>query len=256
MAITPDNTADASDFIYEAEVDPTPSNDNGRVAKLEPYGGEERKIHPIFHPHKIDIFDANGVWTKPEGATYIIVELWGGGASGGSTNNNSQALGGGGGEYLRVEIPAYLLGATENVVVGQGGASVTGSNPGNNGGDSTFGTSIIFATANGGTANLGGTGGTELLSNPKKENGGNGGSPTVAGISTNIAGAGGGGIDGTSPNPFSNGGNSLLGGDGGDANATGNDGDPGQAPGGGGGAADLANSGAGANGRVRVTTIF
>lgn len=254
--IDPNEDILAEDFIDSSELDVTPANDNGRVPKLESFGGNNRKIHPTFHPQKIEVFDTSGTFTKDENATKIIVELWGAGASGGSTNNNSSAQGGGGGEYVITEIPAYLIGATEDVVVGVGGTPVTGSNPGNNGGDTTFGTSTIFAIANGGTGSSGGNGGGDLLSNPRLEIGGGGGSPTVPGLNKKIAGGGGGGIDGTSPNPFTAGATSVFGGNGGDANATGNNGDAGQAPGGGGGACDNATSGAGANGRVRITTIF
>lgn len=38
MAITPDSTAEASDFINQSEADPTPANDAGRVPKLESDG--------------------------------------------------------------------------------------------------------------------------------------------------------------------------------------------------------------------------
>lgn len=198
-------------------------------------------------------FNSSGTWTKPTGCKSILVELWGGGQSGSSTNNNSEAIGGVGGSYIQFEILANYLGATETVMVGVGGTPVTGSNTGVNGGNTSFGSSPVFGTAPGG-----GTGGTasELLPNPKSESGGTGGSSTVAGGGKNFAGGGGGGIDGTSPNPFTTGGNSVFGGDGGTANATGNNGTAGTAPGGGGGACDLATSGAGANGRAVITEFY
>lgn len=48
MAITPDSTAEAEDFIFESEADATPANDNGRVAKLQQYNGVDRQIHRAF----------------------------------------------------------------------------------------------------------------------------------------------------------------------------------------------------------------
>lgn len=263
MAINANSDILASDFINESEADATPANDNGRVPKLESFGGNDRKIHPTFHPQKIEVFDTSGTWTKDENAVRIIVELWGAGASGAHTNNNSTAFGGGGGEYVKFELPASVLASTEAATVGVGGVAVGPNNNGNLGGDSYFGTTVEFGRAKGGGAGTlsgvgsGGNAGVTTLSNPQKESGNNGSTASVVPASKVWAGGGGGTIDGTGPNPKTDGSLSLFGGDGGNANVPGVNGGNGSAPGGAGAGADSATlSGAGANGRIRITTIF
>lgn len=67
MAITPDQTAEASDFINESEADAVPANDAGRVPKLESDG----KLSPYF-VRGINRGDgSDGVLNIPSGTTYI-----------------------------------------------------------------------------------------------------------------------------------------------------------------------------------------
>jgi hypothetical protein len=111
----------------------------------------------------IQIFTADGTWTKPTGAGAVNVQLLGGGGGGGSGRNSSSTvtakhggLGGSGGGYLNITIDALLLSATESVVVGLGGAGgVASSGDGNSGGD---GQSTVFGNiiASGGKGGLGG----------------------------------------------------------------------------------------------------
>jgi hypothetical protein len=83
-------------------------------------------------------FGSTGTWTKPPGAKFITVEVWGGGGGGqsspapGSPTAFAQS-GGGGGGYMTRTYTADQLSATEPVVVGAGGVSGGGS-----GGQSTF----------------------------------------------------------------------------------------------------------------------
>lgn len=255
---------DETQFIFESEKDATPANDLGRIPKLEEVDGIGAKIARIFLPGTlVEEFTSTGAYIKKIGAKRVIVELWAGGASGAATNTNNKASGGGGGEYLKFELPASILASSEAVTIGAGGIAVSGGVAGNDGGDTTFGTTIIFGTANGGKAGvygsidaLGGTGATDTLSNPKSEDGGIGDNSDDVGGSAVWAGAGGGGIDGTGGTPVSLGGASEFGGDGGDANATSTNGDDGIVPSGGGGGADGATSGAGGGGKIRITTIF
>lgn len=65
--ITPDNTAEASDFIYESEADATPANDEGRVPKLEADG----KLSTFFLRRKFGGDGSDGALSISSGATNI-----------------------------------------------------------------------------------------------------------------------------------------------------------------------------------------
>lgn len=85
---------------------------------------------------------SSGNFTVPDGVTTLFVDAWGGGGSGANT-------GGAGGLSFSGKIGGRnftILSVTPNQIIpytiGVGGASVLGSNPGNNGGDTDFGTEI------------------------------------------------------------------------------------------------------------------
>lgn len=105
----------------------------------------------VFTGTNVQVFTANGTWTKPAGAQRVFVQVQaGGGAGGGAVTNisGSSAMGGGGGGggYVEAWFDASSLTSTEAVVVGAGGTGVSGA-AGNNGGNSTF----DILTANGGS---------------------------------------------------------------------------------------------------------
>lgn len=117
----------------------------------------------------------NSTWTKPEGLSYIILELVGGGAGGGGCYDRYAAAGGGGGEVvLSVIIAEAALGTTETITIGDGGdggiagAGITLANltDGFDGGATSFGSHVIAAGGKGGpkqnssATNPGGLGGT------------------------------------------------------------------------------------------------
>lgn len=219
-------------------------------------------------------------WTKPTNAKWVEVTVIGGGA-GGSSAGGFSPMGGGGGGYGFQRFDASVLGATETVVVGAGGAGTT-SAPATNGGFSTFGTSVLLR-ANGGSAGTGGSAGIGAV----KANGsisyagGNGGSSGGSGVDTatdpsprgGAAGNGGNGggfitnyvkAGGVAGNPGVAGSSTAagllyggVGGGGGNvaAAAGGNGGFPGGGGGGGGGSGAGAG-GNGAQGMVYVVTYF
>ena len=139
----------------------------------------------------VDVYTANGTWTKPGGLVFIVVEVQAGGGGGGTVYHITyQGAGsGGGGGYSKKTILAASLGATETVTVGaEGAGGATGANnPGSAGGTSSFGT---YISATGGA---GGEGGGMQV------NGGNGGSGSGGNI--NIAGGEGGTGGSSTDNP-------------------------------------------------------
>jgi hypothetical protein len=223
-------------------------------------------------------------WTKPSGAVYVCVELWGGGGSGGTdTGNQNASGGGGGGAYATHCYDADDLGGTETVTVGAGGAAVTGaSDNGNNGGASSFGSHVSVG---------GGVGGVYSVTDP---DGGDGGTVGSVGVDAffgqggeegvdhgNGSGNGGDGLysagGGSSQDGGDNGGDSIYGGGGGGGqNGTGgastfggaggagctgsSDAVAGSAPAGGGGAGGCnfgdEDSGAGGDGMAIITTWY
>lgn len=113
----------------------------------------------------IENFTSSGIWNKPAGLQYVIVEAWGaGGGGGGCSCSSNCGVGcengcscnalcgrGGGGAYARKMIPASSLGASVAVTVGGAGSAGAPGGNGGPGGDSSFG---AFLTAGGGGGGL------------------------------------------------------------------------------------------------------
>lgn len=141
-------------------------------------------------PPTVQIFTANGTWTKPAGCVGAIVECVGSGGGSGSTSTTgagqaSASGGGGGGGYCKTWFAASALASTESITIGNGGAKATG--PGNvsgsAGGDAVFAVGKAYImTAGGGSGGGGGT----ASANTVIRAGGAGGSAT--GGDVNIVG--------------------------------------------------------------------
>jgi hypothetical protein len=101
----------------------------------------------------IQIITTTGTtWTKPTGAKFVNIQLFGAGGGGGSGRKDATAgtaksggTGGAGGSYLNTNVPASALGSTETVTIGAGGAggaavsaAATDGNTGTTGGTTIF----------------------------------------------------------------------------------------------------------------------
>lgn len=212
----------------------------------------------------VQVFTASDTWTKPVGARYVKIECQGGGGGGGGAGstvaaNTSCGAGGGGGAYASVTLTANVLGATEGVTVGAGGAGGVGNATGTAGSTSSFGSVLSAGGGNGGGSkpsgvtmqgSFGGNGGISFSGTGALLHSGTGGQTCWSNNGRGISGTGGA---------------SALGGGGAGQHTTGNQsftGKVGEVYGGGGGGAiasdggAAANGGAGAAGVVIVTTYF
>lgn len=122
----------------------------------------------------IQSFPATGTYTKPSGAKFIMVELWGAGGGGGAARmpgtGGAGANGGAGGGYTSRVFAAPAVGATETVTIGAGGAGGVATPPigyyGGNGGTTNFGTLLYaFGGTRGSSASVGevGIGGAAMV---------------------------------------------------------------------------------------------
>lgn len=217
----------------------------------------------------IQIFDANGTWTKPTGATLIEVLVWGGGGGGAQTDSFSAAGGGGGGGFSRAIFDEGKAGSSETITIGVGGVAGTGTGHGGNGGTSSFGSLVLAYGGKGGQVNNPSTSATTFVE---------GGTPVAVGTSTSATvptgfeifrgGWGGGMISSTGYaggiSMYGGGGGGCAGGSaaggksysGGNGGAGGNPASNGEVPGGGGGGGVIGVAGDGAIGRIIVISHF
>lgn len=148
---------------------------------------------------KVEVFTANGTWTKDARCNAALFKAVGGGGAGGGCVNggaNAGSAGGGGGAGGFAQLYKTAPASTYGITIGAAGAAVSGAN-GGNGGNTTVG---AILTANGGAGGIVGTTSTsgDLV------NGGAGG--TAASGDINITGGNGlGGVSMVSPSSVARG---------------------------------------------------
>lgn len=207
----------------------------------------------------------SGTYTVPAGTTMLVVELWGGGgggAGGSATTNGYGNGGGGGGAYAKKTITSPS--SSYSYSVGAGGAAVLKGLPGNNGGDTTFGSTLVvakggsggaYSASGGGAGGAGGTGST----GDATYTGGSGAAGSTSYAGGGGGGAGSGGNGGNASGTTAGTGTSELGGNGGTGvtgnNVNGNSGNN-YGGGGSGGTGKNRGGGAGADGYIRISNYI
>lgn len=198
-------------------------------------------------PSNIQIFTSSGTFTAPAGVTKVYLTMVGGGASGGGGTAISIGGGGGGGGGSVVNRPYSVTGGNNyTVTIGAGGSAVSGNSAGNDGGDTSFDSSVVAkggkAGQSGSSTSAGGAGGGSLNAVLGAGGVGNvsGGNGAAASSSGSVGGGGGG-------TPFGAGGNGAD-----SSPAAAQSGGANTGAGGGGGYNGGGNSGAGGSGLVIV----
>lgn len=142
----------------------------------------------------VQIFTTSDTWTKPTGATLIEVLVWGSGGGGSRVTSFSAAGGGGGGGFSRAVLEASLVGATESVTIGAGGAGQVATGHGSDGNASSFGSLVLAYGGKGGRANDPSTSATTFVEGGDSFYAGTDTSATVPGTSDVFRGGWGGGM--------------------------------------------------------------
>ncbi len=97
----------------------------------------------------VQVFTSSGTWTRPSGITKVIIEVQGAGASGNAYDSANRLRTGCAGGYAKKLLDVSSI-SSATITVGSGGAAVSGNNPGNDGGNSSWADGTNTITGNGG----------------------------------------------------------------------------------------------------------
>lgn len=104
--------------------------------------------------NSVQVFTANGTWTRPTGITKVIIEVAGGGGGGGGSpaTASREGGGGGGGGYARRFLDVGAIASSTITIGGAGAGGAAGANAGAAGGTSSWadGTNTVSATGGAG----------------------------------------------------------------------------------------------------------
>jgi hypothetical protein len=232
-------------------------------------------LSSIFNSYTFDYTGSTQTWTKPTTGNLALIFIWGGGGSGATNDAGNGDSGGGGGGCCFGIFPLSQLGSSVSITIGAGGYQSSNDEPGQAGGNSTFGGTgdSFYLKANGGEGGVetgrGGYGGQIYdmgYADPAYPTiggfaGGSGGAWHSGGVGTGSIFGGAGGSNGNtgSATYSSMGGRGGRGGGGTGSSGAGGDGttSTGSVPGGGGGGRANNGSpyGAGGHGQCKIYVI-
>ena len=158
-----------TEFVQSTAFSSALPSQTGNTGKYVTTNGTTASWVPLFTSN-FQEFTSSGTWTKPTGATFVMVELWGGGGGGGSGRRGATSTvrggggGGGGGAYAYRLFRASDLASTESVTIGAGGSGSsarttndTDGDQGSNGGNTVFSGLILVGGGRGGRSGLAGS---------------------------------------------------------------------------------------------------
>jgi len=259
----------------QANIFPSQSGNANKQLTTDGNGVLSWALGSVFNSYTFDYTGSTQTWTKPTTGNLALIFIWGGGGSGATNDAGNGDSGGGGGGCCFGIFPLSQLGSSVSITIGAGGYQSSNDEPGQAGGNSTFGGTgdSFYLKANGGEGGVetgrGGYGGQIYdmgYADPAYPTiggfaGGSGGAWHSGGVGTGSIFGGAGGSNGNtgSATYSSMGGRGGRGGGGTGTSGAGGDGttSTGSVPGGGGGGRANNGSpyGAGGHGQCKIYVI-